>query len=167
MTRIYVLENEMLVIDGGAGADMNEVAGIAAAAATGGGILGAMIGGAVGTMVADTQKAKGEAFQRKLDQLDVGGLLKWAQEAGNFRAKFTDVVGLSIDPPNRGMWRERTRGVGTFRFRHLQRGEFSFEFLIGAEIRGAIELIRRSAGGASLQVGNGWDEATAAYLVGL
>jgi hypothetical protein len=126
-----------------------------------------MIGGAVGTMVADTQKAKGEAFQRKLDQLDLGGLLKWAGEAGNFRAKFPDVVGLSIDPPSRGMWRERTRGVGVFRFRHLQRGEFTFEFLIGAEIRGAIELIRRSAGGASLQVGNGWDEATAAYLVGL
>jgi hypothetical protein len=168
MTRVYVLENEMLIIDAGPGADMNIAAGMAAAVLSGGGVVGAMVGGAVGSMVADGQKAQGEVFQKKLDHLDLAGLLAWAEQAGNFRVKFTEVVGLSIDPPpGRSFWREKARGVGTFRFRHLRRGEFTFEFLNGAEIRGAIELIRRSAAGPNLHVGNGWDEATSAYLVGL
>jgi hypothetical protein len=77
-----------------------------------------------------------------------------------------ELVGVTIDPPGAARWGERTRAVGTFRFRHPGRDEFSFEFLNGAEVRGAVELLRRVLG-ASLRVGQGWDEATAMYLTGL
>lgn len=166
MARIYVLPAEILVIDAGPGEDMNDVAGVAAATLAGGGLIGALIGGAVGTLVADTRKAKGEAFQQKLDRLDLAGLLEWATEEGNFRARFEDLTGLCVEPPTGSFWREKTRAVGTFRFHHRQRGEYTFEFLIGAEIRGAVELLRRSVG-KELRLGGGWDPATACYLEGL
>ena len=44
--------------------------------------------------------------------------------------------------------------------------QHTFEFLSGTEVRGAIELLRRMLG-QSLQVGHGWDDATAVYLAGV
>lgn len=167
MTRVYVLPNELLIIDAGPGADQNVSAGVAANVLSGGGALGAFIGSAVGTMVADDQKARGEVLQKRLDGLSRPALLRWATEEGNFRAKFEDVIGLSIDPPsNAAGWRDRSRSVGTFRFRHLRRGEYAFEFLCPAELRGAAELLRRAVG-ANFHLGTNWDEATAGYLTGL
>jgi hypothetical protein len=166
MTRIYVRPTEILVIDAGPGADLNVGAGLAAAAVTGGGLIGAFVGGAVGGMVADALKAKGEAIQQRLNQLDLAGLLDTARAPGNVRAPLAGLVGVSIDPPTRSRWGEQTRAVGTFRFRHLKGGEYTFEFLNGAELRGAVELLRRVLGPA-LHVGQGWDEATAVYLHGL
>jgi hypothetical protein len=168
LTRIYVLENELLVIDAGPGADVNETAGLAAAAASGGGVIGALIGGAVGTMVADGQKARGDALQQTLDRLDLRGLLKWAAEDGNFRARYEELVGLSIDPPPApSLWKGKSGAAGTFRFRHLERGEFTFDFLSPVEIRGAIEMMRHSAAANQVLVGDGWDRVTASYLVGV
>lgn len=158
MARIYVLPEELLVIDAGAGGDMNQVAGVTAAVLTGGGLIGALVGGAVASMVADEQKAGGEAFQRKLDRLRLPALLEWSKEEGNFRASYEELVGLSIDPSYRA-----SRAAGTFRFRHLKRGEYTFEFLSPVEIRGAIELLARAVG-KSLHVGKGWDNVTATYL---
>ena len=57
-------------------------------------------------------------------------------------------------------------GGGMFRFRHLGNGEFTIEFLNGAEVRGAIELLRRVLG-AGLHVGKGRDDVTAVYLQGM
>jgi hypothetical protein len=166
MTRIYVLASELLIIDAGPGSDVNEVAGVAAAVAVGGGVIGSLIGSAVGSMVADAGKAKGEAIQARLNRLDLAGLLETAAKDGNLRVRIQDLVGVSIDPPAApSYWRERSRAVGTFRFRDLKRGEFTFEFLLGAEVRGAIDLLRRVLG-KSLHVGQGWDEATAVYLNG-
>jgi hypothetical protein len=159
MTRIYVVEGELLVIDGGPGGDVNDVAGLAAATASGGGVVGAIVGGAVGTIVADSAKAKGEALQMRLNRLDLAGVLAWADEGGNCRVRVPDLVGVCIDPPTG----RRVRGVGTFRFRDVKRGEFTFEFLSGAEIWVAVELLRRAIGPA-LHVGTGWDEATSVYL---
>jgi hypothetical protein len=158
MARIYVLPEELLVIDAGPGGDMNAVAGVTAAVLVGGGIIGSFIGGAVASMVADEQRVGGEAFQRKLDRLNLAGLLEWSTEEGNFRARFDELIGLSIDPSFRV-----SRAVGTFRFRLLKRGEYSFEFLCPVEIRGAIELLARAVGN-SLHIGKGWDRATASYL---
>jgi len=95
-----------------------------------------------------------------------------AETAGNFRSRVPDLIGVSIDPPNRltaSLFTKRqpkSRVAGTFRFRGLKRGEFTFEFLNGAEVRGAVELLRRALGGG-LRIGQGWDEATAVYLTGL
>jgi hypothetical protein len=167
MTRVYVLPNELLIIDAGPGADQNVTAGVAANVFSGGGVLSAFIGGAVGTMVADDQKARGQVLQKRLDGLYLPALLQWATEEGNFRAKFEDLIGLSIDPPGDAVgWRERSRTVGTFRFRHLRRGEYMFELLCPAELRGAAELLRRAVG-ANLHLSSDWDEATAGYLTGL
>jgi hypothetical protein len=162
MTRIYVVSGELLVIDAGPGADVNQVAGLTAATLTGGGAIGALIGGAVGTMIADSGKAKGEALQMRLNRLDLAGVLTWAGEGGNCRVRLEDLVGVCIDPPGGKL---RSRGVGTFRFRDVKRGEFTFEFLSGAEIWVAVELLRRAIGPA-LHVGTGWDEATSVYLTG-
>jgi hypothetical protein len=168
MTRIYVLPGELLVIDAGPGADQNVVAGLATAALTGGGLVGAFLGGQVAAMVADGQKAGGEVLQRRLDQMDLPALLVRATEEGNFRARYEELTGVTIDPPDGKRWGgEPGRAVGTFRFRHLRRGEYSFEFLNGAEIRGAIELLRRTAQANNVHVGSGWDEATAIYLADL
>jgi hypothetical protein len=158
MARIYVLPEELLVIDAGPGGDMNAAAGVTAAVLVGGGIIGSFIGGAVAEMVAEDQRVGGEAFQRKLDRLNLKGLLQWSTEEGNFRARFDELIGLSIDPSFRF-----SRAAGTFRFRLLKRGEYSFEFLCPVEIRGAIELLARAVGN-SLHVGKGWDNATASYL---
>lgn len=166
MTRIYIRTTEILVIDAGPGADLNVGAGLAAAALTGGGVIGAFVGGAVGGMVADALKAKGEAIQQRLNQLDLVGLLEAARTAGNLRAPLTGLVGVTIDPPSKSRRADRTSAVGTFRFRHLKGGEYTFEFLNGAELRGAVELLRRVLGPA-LHVGQGWDEATAVYLRGV
>jgi hypothetical protein len=162
MTRIYVLPDELLVIDAGPGADYNMAAGYAAAAVVGGGVLGAFIGKQAAMMVADNQKTGGEVIQQRLDRLDLPTLLVYATEQGNFRARWEELVGIAVE--SRG---PRTRGVGIFRFRHLRRGEYSFEFLNGAEIRGAIELLRGNAKGNNIHVGSGWDEATAPYLADL
>src|SRR5262249_12119593 len=84
MTRIYVHPGELLVIDAGRGADGNVTAGFVAAAATGGGLLGALIGTAVGEAAADFQKDQGQALQAALDRLDLPTLQEWAMtEAGN------------------------------------------------------------------------------------
>jgi hypothetical protein len=167
MSRIYVLPTEILMIDCGAGADVNEAAGVAAAVLSGGGAIGAFIGGAVGGMVADAGKAKGEAIQERLNRLDLQGLLDLAGAHGNLRAGVSDLVGESIDQPNVSGWRgQPSRAVGTFRFRFLGRGEYTFEFLNGAEIRCAVELLRGVLGSA-MHVGQSWDEATAVYLRGL
>jgi hypothetical protein len=167
MTRIYVTPTEILMIDCGAGADVNETAGVAAAVLAGGGLVGSFIGSALGGMVADAGKAKGEAIQQRLNYMDLAGLLDLAGQHGNLRAAWSDLVGVSIDPPTRSSWRgQPSRAVGTFRFRSLGRGEYAFEFLNGAEIRGAIEMLRRVLGSA-LHVGEGWDEATAVYLQGV
>lgn len=167
MARIYVLADELLVIDAGPGADFSQVAGVTAAVLTGGGLLGSLIGGAVGSMVADEQKSGGEAFQRKLDRLSLAGLLEWSTEEGNFRARFDELVGVSIDPAYKNsMWQEKGRAVGTFRFRHLRRGAYSFEFLAPVEIRGAIELLVRAMGNA-VHIGKDWDDITASYLKNL
>jgi hypothetical protein len=162
MTRIYVLPDELLVIDAGPGADYNMAAGYAAAAVVGGGVLGAFIGKQAAMMVADNQKTGGEVIQQRLDRLDLPTLLVYATEQGNFRARWEELVGIAVE--SRG---PRTRGVGIFRFRHLRRGEYSFEFLNGAEVRGAIDLLRRNAKGNNIHVGSGWDEATAPYLADL
>jgi len=162
MARIYVLPDELLVIDAGPGADYHVGAGLAAAAASGGGLIGAFIGEHVAMMVADNQKTGGEVMQQHLDRLDLPTLLVHATEDGNFRARWEELVGIAVDSPGR-----RTRGVGVFRFRHLRRGEYSFEFLNGAEIRGAIELLRSNAKGNAIHVGSVWDEATALYLADL
>jgi hypothetical protein len=155
------------MIDCGAGADLNEAAGVAAAVLSGGGAIGAFIGGAVGSMVADSGKAKGEAIQERLNRLDLQGLLDVAGAHGNLRAGVSELVGVSIDPPSVSSWRSQSsRTVGTFRFRFLGRGEYTFEFLNGAEIRCAVELLRGVLGSA-VHVGQGWDEATAVYLRGL
>jgi hypothetical protein len=170
MARIYVTTSELLVIDCGPGADMNEAAGLAAAVMTGGGLVGALVGGAVGSMVADAGKAKGEAMQQRLNRLDLAGLLNAAAAAGNFRSRISDLVGVSIDPPTTSSSlftkKKPSRAVGTFRFRELKRGEYTFEFLSGAELRGAIELLRPVLG-TGLRVGRGWDDVTAVYLQGL
>jgi hypothetical protein len=163
MTRIYVLPEEILVIDAGAGSDMNVAAGVTAAAVVGGGLIGGLIGSAVGTMFAEDQKARGEAMQQKLDRLSLPALLEWSTEPGNFRANVKDLVGIRIDPPSSSFWRNRGREIGTLRFRHMKRGEYTFEFLCGVELRGAVELLRRAAG-SSVRVGDGWDEATASYI---
>jgi hypothetical protein len=153
MTRVYVLEDELLILDEGPGADVNQ----AAVAIAGG-----------GTMAEGGQKSHGGQLQQQLDSLDVGGLLQAAADAGNMRARFEDLVGLAVDPPPApSFWREKTGALGTFRFRHLERGEFTFEFLSGTEIRGAIEMIRHSAAADRLLVGEGWDEVTASYLAGV
>ena len=164
MTRVYVLPGELLVIDAGPGADHILAAGFAAAAATGGGFVGAFVGGQVASMVADTQKAGGEVLQRRLDQLDLPGLVACAAQEGNFRARYEDVAGIAIEPRGAS---NNSRAIGTLRFRHLRRGEYSFEFLSGAEIRGAVELLRRNATSNNIHVGSGWDQATAVYLDGL
>ena len=172
MTRVYVTPSELLVIDCGPGADMNEAAGVAAAVLSGGGLIGGLIGGAVGNMVADAGKAKGEAIQQHLNGLGLAGVLEAAEAAGNFRARVVDLIGAAIDPPARAAAslftrrQPRSRAVGTLRFRELRRGEFTFEFLNGAELRGAVELLRRALGGG-LRIGEGWDEATAVYLAGV
>jgi hypothetical protein len=172
MTRVYVTPGELLVIDCGPGADMNNAAGMAAAVLSGGGLIGGLIGGAVGSMVADAGRAKGEAIQQRLNRLDLAGVMEVAEAAGNFRARVVDLIGVTIDPPTTraaSMFTRRqakSRAVGTFRFRELKRGEFTFEFLNGAEVRGAVELLRRALGGG-LRIGQGWDEATAVYLAGL
>ena len=151
---------------------MNEAAGVAAAVLSGGGLIGGLIGGAVGSMVADAGKAKGEAIQQHLNRLDLAGVLEVAEAAGNFRARVVDLIGVAIDPPAPTAAslftrrQPRSRAVGTFRFRELKRGEFTFEFLNGAELRGAVELLRRVLGGG-LRIGRGWDEATAVYLAGV
>jgi hypothetical protein len=160
MTRVYVAAGELLVIDAGPGSDVNQVAGFTAATLSGGGVIGALVGGAVGTMAADSAKAKGEALQLRLNRLDLAGVLAWADQGGNCRVRLEDLVGVCIDPPG---VKGRSRGVGTFRFRDVKRGEFTFEFLSGAEIWVAVELLRRKIGPA-LHVGTGWDEATAVYL---
>lgn len=165
MTRVYVTPTEVLMIDCGAGADLNEAAGVAAAVLAGGGVIGSFIGGAVGSMVADAGKAKGEALQQQLNRLDLAGLLELAGKHGNLRSAWSDLVGVSIDPPGFSR-RGQSRAVGTFRFRSLGRGEYTFEFLNGAEVRGAVELLRRVLGPA-LHVGDGWDQATAVYLQGV
>jgi hypothetical protein len=168
MARIYVLPNEMLVIDCGSGADQNVAAGMAAAFAAGGGVVGAFVGTQVANMVADYQKAGGEVIQSRLDRLDLPALLGCATEEGNFRAGFDEVTGICIDPPRARRTGEKpSRGVGTLRFRHLRRGEYTFEFLNGAEIRGAVELLRRNSQAVRVNVGTGWDEATALYLADL
>jgi len=167
MTRVYVLPTEILMIDCGPGADLNEAAGVAAAVISGGGLVGSFIGGAVGSMVADAGKAKSEAIQQRLNRMNLQDLLDLAAARGNLRAGVSDLVGVSIDPPTRTSWRgDQSRAVGTFRFRFLGRGEYTFEFLNGAEIRGAVELLRRTLG-QSLHVGDGWDQATAVYLQGV
>jgi hypothetical protein len=162
MTRIYVLPDELLVIDAGPGADYNMAAGYAAAAAVGGGVIGAFIGKQAAMMVADNQKTGSEVIQQRLDRLDLPTLLVHATEQGNFRARWEELVGIAVDSPG-----PRTRGVGIFRFRHLRRGEYFFEFLNGAEVRGAIELLRRHAKDNNIHVGTVWDEATAVYLADL
>ena len=167
MTRIYVLAGEFLVIDAGRGADRNKAAGDAAAALVGGGLFGAMIGEQVAAMAADTQKTGGDALQQRLDRMDLAQLLAKASEEGNFRARFDDISSLSIDPPGQTRWGEMSRGIGTFRFRHQRRGEYSFDFLNGVEVRGAIELIRRTSQGERLHVGTDWDESTAVCLADL
>ena len=166
MTRVYVTTTELLVIDCGSGADINQAAGFTSAALAGGGLIGGLIGGAVGGMVADAAKAKGEAIQQRLNRLGLDELLALAEEKGNVRAPLSELVGVSVDPPSKSFWRERTKAVGMFRFRHLGQGEYTFEFLNGAEVRGAVELLRRVLG-SGLHVGEGWDEATAVYLTGL
>jgi|GEM_PF-5633445 len=162
MTRIYVLPDELLVVDAGPGADFNMAAGYAAAAAVGGGVIGAFIGKQAAMMVADNQKTGGEVIQQRLDRLDLPTLLVHATEQGNFRARWEELVGIAVDSPG-----PRTRGVGIFRFRHLRRGEYFFEFLNGAEVRGAIELLRRHAKDNNIHVGTVWDETTAVYLADL
>ena len=73
---------------------------------------------------------------------------------------------MTVDPPGRSIWRDESRTVGTFRFCDTKRGEFTFEFLCGVEVRGAVELLRRVLGPA-LHVGSAWDDATAVYLAGV
>jgi len=168
MARIYVLPTEMLVIDCGSGADQNAAAGMAAAFAMGGGVVGAFVGTQVANMVADHQKSGGEVIQSRLDRLDLPALLGCATEEGNFRAGFDEVTGISIDPPRQRRTGEKpSRGVGTLRFRHLRRGEYTFEFLNGAEIRGAVELLRRNSQAVRIHVGTGWDDATSIILADL
>jgi len=168
MARIYVLPNEMLVIDCGAGSDQNAAAGMAAAFAMGGGAIGALVGGQVAAMVADNQKTGGEVIQNRLDRLDLPALLGCATEEGNFRAGFDEVTGISIDPPkSRRTSDASSRAVGTLRFRHLRRGEYTFEFLNGTEIRGAVELLRRNSQPVRINVGAAWDDATSVYLADL
>jgi hypothetical protein len=167
MTRIYVLPEELLVVDVGSGSDHNLVAGVVAAKLSGGGMIGALVGGAVSTMVADDRKSRGEAIQQQLDRLDLAALLEVAASKGNFRAPLRDVLRIEIDPPEpASMWRPKSRAVGTFRFRDIKRGEFHFEFLCAVELRGAIEVLRRNDG-SSLRVGTGWDSATARYIESL
>jgi hypothetical protein len=166
MARIYVLAEELLVIDAGPGADFHGAAGVAAAALSGGGAIGAFIGGAVGSMIADDERTGGEAFQQKLDRLNLDGLLEWAKEEGNLRAPFADLVGVSIDAGGDSYRRDGARTIGRFRFRYLKRGEYSFEFLCPAEVRGGIELLKRVMS-TDLYVGSGWDEVTARYLEGV
>jgi hypothetical protein len=165
MTRIYVHSTELLVIDAGPGADCNKTAGFVAAAATGGGLLGALIGGAVGKAVADGQKDRGRAIQDGLDRLDLPTLQEWATtEVGNFRARLDEVLGIEIDPPLPATWwRGKSPALATFRFRHAKRGEFTFDFLTGVELRGAVEMLR-SVFGDRLRIGGGWDDATAPFL---
>jgi hypothetical protein len=105
-------------------------------------------------------------LQQKLDRLNLEGLLEWSKEDGNFRAPFAQVVGVSIDAGGRSYRRDGARTLGTFRFRFLKRGEYTFEFLCPAEVRGAIELLRRAMSDG-VHVGSGWDEVTARYLEGV
>src|SRR5205085_1531095 len=120
--------------------------GLVAAELSGGGMIGALVGSAVSSMVADDRKSRGEAIQQQLDRLDLAALLEVATQKGNFRVPLRDVLGLEIDPPVASMWRPKGRAVGTFRFRDIRRGEFHFEFLCPVELRGAIELLRRNVG---------------------
>ena len=166
MARIYVLADELLVIDAGPGSDFHAAAGVTAAVLTGGGIIGSIIGSAVGSMIADDQRTKGEVLQQKLDRLNLEGLLKWAMEDGNVRAPFADIVGVSIDAGGRSFRADGARTIGTFRFRFLKRGEYAFDFLSPIEVRGAIELVRRAMSN-NFHVGSGWDEVTARCLEGV
>jgi hypothetical protein len=117
-------------------------------------------------MIADDERTGGEAFQQKLDRLNLESLLEWAKEEGNFRAPFADLVGVSIDAGGDSYRRDGARTIGRFRFRYLKRGEYSFEFLCPAEVRGGIELLKRVMS-TDLHVGSGWDEVTARYLEGV
>src|SRR5262245_2495615 len=165
MTRIYVLPDELLVIDAGPGSDFNDTAGVSAAVLSGGGAIGALIGGMVGKAVADSQKESGESLQRGLDRLDLAALQEWASsERGNFRARLGDLLGVEIDPPSRAtMFRAKGPALAKFRFRHRSLGEFTFDILTGVELRGAVVTLQ-SALGDRLRIGSGWDEAMAPFL---
>lgn len=159
LSRIYVLPEELVVIANGEVGNVNELV------YAGGG--GSNWSGEGTSSVADVRLANDDAMQRLYSRFDPMAARESSKSGGDFRMRLTDVTEVSIDPilgpaKSEGI----SRAVGTLRFRHRERGEFSYEILSLVEVRGAIRLLTRALG-KSVNVSKEWEELIPTYLSSL
>jgi hypothetical protein len=157
LSRIYVLPEELAVIDNGEAGAANELV------YWGGGPSGSGHGT---SNVADIRVANGEVMQR-LHGYELAMPMESSKSGGHFRAQFVDLCDVSIVPSTTSSsGSSASRPVGTLHFRHQKLGDFSFEIFSLVEVRGAIRLLTRALGN-ELRVAKEWDEIMPSYLSSL
>jgi hypothetical protein len=92
--RVYILPDELLILDTGP----DEGRHLVAVGAALGGAIGGMIGGAI----AEARQSKAESIRRMLDGATFDELQLMAQDPGNFRVDTNEVIESSLDPY--GFW---------------------------------------------------------------
>lgn len=164
MVRLYFAPTELIAIDAGSGAEIHQTAGIAAAVVSGGGLLGALIGGVVSNVVADGVKSSAEAKQCQLDRLALEQLRLLAGTKRNFRAVWSDISHVSLEPaPSGSFWRAKSSALGRLTFTCRSRGMLQYEIMSYQDLTLARDLFERAIGNA-LKISSDWDELGAAAL---
>jgi hypothetical protein len=134
--RVYVLPHELLFLDAGP-AGRGGVGNIAVSPAVCGGLVGGLIAGHIESKNRDQARSR----RLELDLADPQVLLRIAEDgATNFRAVPDDLSEVCLEAPS--FWESlMSTGVGRLRFRHRERGKYSFEFQTLDDMKLAIDLL--------------------------
>jgi hypothetical protein len=139
LCRVYVLDDELLFLYAGPGYG-DTAAGKGQAL---GGIVGAMIGKAVGAEMRERTKVR----QRELDSADIAKLRQLARQDDSFRATAADFTSMSIDAI--GFWNSLTVGpdcAAVLYAKHAERGNLTLALLTLDDARIATEELPKTLG---------------------
>lgn len=126
--RVYVLKRELLFLEAGPG-DGNA---LAAQFAVHGGLLGLLIG----ALIAKRMQKRTANRTQQLDQATEDELpLFLGDSKHNFRADFSELEDLRIEPRSGRDFNSNPRSLGSLYFRHADRGKMKLQFL-SVEISG-------------------------------
>jgi len=140
--RVYVLPEMLLFLDAGPENKDQFKRGIGAAGAATGGILGAMVGLAVGSVIDSTRGDGLDARKKLLDTADTDELIQLSDEGGaSFRARLDDLHNARIEPTStwHTMQHIGNKYVGLLCFHHADKGDMTLEIPTANDMQTALD----------------------------